>query len=226
MYIGKSIVNLFIIILFLLFVNSLAFIQLTFVIKIPIQFHHFIIPTILASIFAIIIIMFRRNAHFGKMIKYDYLTGAHSRYASELLFETEMKRYKRGKQEFSIILYDIDDFKIINDTYGHLVGDKILKELTKDIHDELRDMDTLFRWGGEEFIVLMPNTDKTNSYEIAKRLKDKVQNSDFGLEQPVTISIGVTTVLEEDQDLGKIILRSDRAMYKAKELGKNRIEVV
>ncbi len=216
--------SFFVICSFILFVNALAYIQLSFVLKIPVKIHFFIIPTILASLFGFIIIMIMRNSHFGKVLHYDHLTGARSRYASELLFETEMKRYKRDKQKFSIIFYDIDDFKHINDIHGHQIGDKILKSLSTNIKKELRDMDTLFRWGGEEFIVLLPNTGKQHSYALANNLREKVNGLDFGLKRPITISLGVTTISKNDTTIDNLIKRSDQAMYKAKRSGKNRVE--
>jgi len=135
----------------------------------------------------------------------------------------EVARYHRDKIPFSYIILDIDLFKNVNDTYGHEVGDIILKELATLIQAHTRTTDTFARWGGEEFVEILSNTTKKDALEVAKHLKDSIEKYTFSNNLKITCSFGISEFRENDtaQELMK---RADKALYKAKELGRNRVE--
>ena len=128
----------------------------------------------------------------------------------------------------SLIILDIDFFKKVNDTYGHLIGDEILKFLVKNIKLKLRDSDVLSRFGGEEFIILLSRTDIDGAKIVAQSIKEYIQSINYVDEEHsinITISIGVTQSNKDDIHMRSIVQRADEALYKAKENGRNRIEV-
>lgn len=135
---------------------------------------------------------------------------------------------KRSKKPISILMCDIDHFKRINDNYGHDGGDKILKELTKIFRSVLRESDLLGRWGGEEFIILTPDTGIDGALELAKKLNSMVADLPIAYFESVisiTISIGVTE-WEYDEDFSQTIIRADQALYQSKIAGRNRVETM
>jgi diguanylate cyclase len=156
----------------------------------------------------------------------DPLTGAYNRRAYDRNIEHEMSRYLRYKRPFSMLLLDVDHFKKINDTYGHTIGDKCLKEIIKRIKPALRETDFLARYGGEEFIVILPETDGEIAKEAAERMRSIVEKIEFLHKKEqvkITISIGVTQVMPSDETHEAIFHRTDQAMYKAKNSGRNRV---
>ncbi len=156
----------------------------------------------------------------------DPLTGAYNRRAYDRNIENEMSRYLRYKRPFSMLMLDVDHFKKINDTYGHTIGDKCLKEIIKRIKPALRDTDFLARYGGEEFIVILPETDGEIAKEAAERMRSIVENIEFLHKKElvkITISIGVTQVMPSDETHEAIFHRTDQALYKAKNSGRNRV---
>lgn len=156
----------------------------------------------------------------------DPLTGANNRRAYDRTIENEMSRYLRYKRPFSMLLLDVDHFKKINDTYGHAIGDKCLKEIIKRIKPALRDTDFLARYGGEEFIVILPETGGEIAKEAAERMRSIVENIEFLHKNElvkITISIGVTQVMPSDENQETIFHRTDQALYKAKNSGRNRV---
>jgi diguanylate cyclase (GGDEF)-like protein len=159
-----------------------------------------------------------------KEILIDQLTGIANRRALKQRLKEELQRYHRYRQNFSVLLFDIDHFKSINDRFGHWAGDKCLKELIKRIRPMLRETDFLARWGGEEFVILFPGTDIESAMGVAERLRKAIENTRFlyqRQEMGVTISIGVTEVTPEDQNLETIFNRTDKAMYVAKKKERN-----
>lgn len=126
----------------------------------------------------------------------------------------------------SILMIDIDDFKVVNDTYGHHVGDRVLKNLTVNIQSMLRATDVFARYGGDEFICLLPQTSHEQAHEIAKRVAErfgKITVGENNTNSFLNTSIGVATS-EEEVNMEELIAMADRALYKAKREGKNRIE--
>jgi diguanylate cyclase (GGDEF)-like protein len=158
----------------------------------------------------------------------DDLTRVFNRRYFLKLAEHELDRAKRYQSAFSIILFDIDNFKQVNDHYGHLCGDVVLRELSLACRTILRPFDAFARFGGEEFILLLPETDDTSALRVANRLCQFVANHvvEYKGEQiQVTVSIGVTTSRVTVDTLEDLLNRADQALYKAKQLGKNRLEI-
>jgi len=152
----------------------------------------------------------------------DPLTGISNRFKINQTLLEQIEYSKRHDTPLSIIFFDIDHFKKINDTYGHIVGDKILKDLTKLIKNNLRKYDVFGRWGGEEFIIILPNTDINQAIEVAAKLKEKIKKHHFPKVKRLTCSFGVTS-LREDDDLTSLLNRADILMYEAKKRGRDRI---
>lgn len=159
----------------------------------------------------------------------DELTGINNRRHFYELGEAEVKRALRQKSTLAALMIDADHFKKVNDTYGHAVGDLVLKDLTKTIANTLRDLDLLGRVGGEEFAVLLPSTNLTQAKEVAERLRlalaaCKVATPDDGILR-FTVSIGLAMLTNQDQQLDKLLQKADQALYLAKEQGRNRVVV-
>mgnify|MGYP005850037223 CR=1 FL=1 len=152
-----------------------------------------------------------KTLHYGA--NKDPLTGLYNRrcFYNRISYETE--KMKRTKLSLSLAIIDIDNFKIINDTYGHLEGDRVLMELAGIFKTNARTCDTVIRWGGEEFAMILPETDKNGALTFAERIRALVECSDWSYR--ITVCIGVTTVYQE-QDSDKIMYLADRALYKAK----------
>jgi len=155
----------------------------------------------------------------------DRLTGVYNRAKFEQELQVEIDKIKRyGVNTFSIVLFDVDNFKNINDTFGHLEGDTILRKLTMIVKQSLRSSDIFARWGGEEFVVLLTHTDKDNALKAAEILRHKIESTPIDAKVPaVTCSFGVCSYNDEDT-IYSMLKRADEAMYKAKKGGKNRIE--
>jgi len=154
----------------------------------------------------------------------DSLTGFYNRRKIEELLQSEIERAKRYSDPLSVVFIDIDNFKQINDTFGHRVGDEVLKRVADLIRREIRKTDFAGRFGGEEFILILPETDPQRAVIVAERIRERIEKEDFGAGE-VTVSIGVTG-LRRDDDYGSLFVRMDRAMYAAKRKGKNRVEVL
>ncbi len=157
----------------------------------------------------------------------DPLTGLFNRrYFRERLYE-EVERVKRHDECFSTFIIDIDNFKSFNDRYGHLAGDEVLKGVSKAIRDAVRSMDVVARYGGEEFAVILPHTNKKDSYIIAERIRKGVEeyrpNTD--IKEWPTISLGVAEFPHDANHIDDLINKADSAMYHAKRMGKNRVVV-
>jgi diguanylate cyclase (GGDEF)-like protein len=156
----------------------------------------------------------------------DPLTKIYNRRAYDKKAKEEMERYLRYKNIFSMMLFDVDHFKKVNDIYGHDIGDKCLKEIIKRVKPGLRATDFLARFGGEEFIVLLPETSKKESAIVAEKIRKLVEKIEFFHKKErvsITISIGVTQVKNKDKSIDDIFKRLDNAMYKAKKNGRNRV---
>lgn len=158
----------------------------------------------------------------------DPLTGLFNRrYFRERLFE-EMERVKRHGECFTAFLIDIDNFKVINDRYGHIAGDEIIKGVARTIRDAVRSMDVVARYGGEEFAVILPHTNKKDSFVIAERIRKSVEEHDpagSDLDKWPTISLGVAEYPDDAHNIEDLINKADKAMYAAKKTGKNKVVV-
>jgi len=158
--------------------------------------------------------------------KKDQLTGIFNRVTFDESVDIELERYKRYMDPFSIIMFDIDYFKNVNDTYGHEAGDRVLQGIAKCVGGVLRKTDFFARYGGEEFIILMPQTDLRKSIKVGEKLRETIQNTEFLYESnkvPITVSVGITEVKPSDTEYKTIFNRVDSYMYKAKERGRNAV---
>jgi len=150
----------------------------------------------------------------------DKLTGIFNRLKLDDLIVEQLQTYQRYKVDFSIILIDIDDFKIVNDTYGHDVGDNVLRQLAASLQTRTRVTDYVGRWGGEEFLIICPNTTAKNALIAAEYIRKSVEQEHFNQVNKITLSLGITGFIEGDT-INSIFKRADRALYKAKAAGKN-----
>ena len=158
----------------------------------------------------------------------DSLTGLyHHKYFMERLQE-EMERFKRYRHDMSLLMIDIDHFKKINDTFGHPVGDRVLREVSTLLKQISRKVDIVARYGGEEFVILLPDTKKKGALIMAERLRKSVEEMPLGDNLKVTVSIGISCCDEREKELsqGEFIEHADNALYRAKENGRNRVETV
>jgi diguanylate cyclase (GGDEF)-like protein len=160
------------------------------------------------------------NKELHILARTDSLTGIHNRYSFMRRLEAEMMRVKRFNEVFSLIMFDIDFFKRINDEYGHGVGDNVLIELVTVVNTHLREVDLFCRYGGEEFIVLLPNTSSQAAGELAERIRLTVAEHAFASVGTVMISLGVTEC-RMDRDIDELLKAVDTALYKAKDAGRN-----
>jgi diguanylate cyclase (GGDEF)-like protein len=156
---------------------------------------------------------------------FDELTGAGSRKLLYLILTQTKSHSSRHSHPISLILIDLDHFKNINDTYGHLTGDTILKTFADLLRSKIREEDTLIRWGGEEFIIVAPNTDDKQASTLAEKLRRTIEEHSFGIAQNITASFGVTHI-EPNESEEATIHRADTALYRAKENGRNCVEAV
>ena len=154
---------------------------------------------------------------------FDALTGTLNRQACELLLNQEYARVSREQETCCLALMDIDHFKSINDSYGHMVGDDVIKTLSGLLREQLRPYDTICRYGGEEFLLSLPNTDLSLAEEILERLRRDIAARDISFEQGdirVTVSCGLTS-LDTRVPLAESVRRADDALYAAKAAGRN-----
>ena len=155
----------------------------------------------------------------------DPLTGLLNRRAFEELFEHELERVHRTGGRVSVLIGDLDGFKAVNDRFGHEAGDAVLAKVADDMLKWKRKIDTPARIGGEEFAVLLPDTDERGAYLVAERLRRATHRSFAEYPMPVTISFGVATQPEHGDDLRSLLRAADRALYAAKDLGKDRTAI-
>lgn len=155
----------------------------------------------------------------------DELTGMYNRRYFQSKFEEEIIRSERYQHDLSLIMIDLDHFKQVNDTYGHVAGDYVLKEIGRAIESSIRRTDISARLGGEELAVLLPETKQSDAYEVAERIRLKIMELEFEVEQgvfKVTASLGVTTQ-SEGFVIEQMLEEADRALYAAKENGRNKV---
>ena len=154
----------------------------------------------------------------------DNLTGALNRTKFQLIIEREMEMVERYNQSLSMIMFDIDHFKRINDQYGHTVGDSVLKALADIVRENTRKTDYFIRWGGEEFMILSSGVNLNKEYKLAQKIRKVIENHDFKNVGRITASLGVVEFKDTDTE-NSFIKRADDAMYKAKKISRNRVEV-
>ncbi|MCS7234091.1 MAG: sensor domain-containing diguanylate cyclase [Synergistetes bacterium] len=150
----------------------------------------------------------------------DPLTGAYNRRYFKQRLEEEVERAKRTGRSFSLIMFDLDRFKEINDTYGHEVGDLTLKKVGRAVKERIRKTDIFARWGGEEFFILLPETDLTGAIKLAEDLRERISQIEIPHGEKVTASFGVTSYHPGDSPKD-LRTRADSLLYKSKASGKN-----
>jgi diguanylate cyclase (GGDEF)-like protein len=156
----------------------------------------------------------------------DALTGLDNRKQIMQILHDHYEYFQRYKTGFSVLMLDVDHFKSINDTYGHQAGDAVLKQIALIFRENLRNVDTAGRYGGEEFLVVLPESAEDESLQAAERIRKAVANHIFSYEDQVIrlhVSIGVSRILEPDEDEQAVVKRSDRALYRAKKGWRNQV---
>jgi diguanylate cyclase (GGDEF)-like protein len=156
----------------------------------------------------------------------DYLTGLYNRRKFEEFLGYEIKRSLRHNHQFTILMIDLDNFKYINDTYGHASGDLVLKEVTQIFGSNLRNADILARLGGDEFAVLLPETPYENGFAVVEKLRSRLESTPISLmfdQITLTASFGIAEYPDQGENIESLLTGSDLAMYKAKRAGKNTI---
>ena len=152
----------------------------------------------------------------------DSLTDTHNRYSIMKILDLEIDRAKRYNNPLTIFMYDVDHFKRVNDQHGHKVGDDVLYALTKVIKQSLRDIDIVGRYGGEEFLVIMPSTLLSDAITVAQRVCEDVSHHKFQTVDQITISIGLVE-LRSDETMDMLFMRADKLLYKSKNSGRNKV---
>lgn len=155
----------------------------------------------------------------------DKLTGIANRQRFDEAMQRTIEASKHHNTPLSLILFDIDNFKQINDTYGHLRGDDVLKTVAEISSKNIRKGDLIARWGGEEFIILQSNCPANEAAILAERIRENIQNHIHPFEQKITASFGITALTNDDES-GSFITRADKALYRAKTSGKNKVAVL
>lgn len=164
----------------------------------------------------------RLRAEFEHMASHDALTNVLTRRVFLDACEQELARCRRHGRSMALLLLDVDHFKAINDTHGHQMGDRVLIDLVERIASLLRRPDQLARFGGEEFVLLLPETTQDEAVTVAERIVAHVAQGRDGL-PPITVSIGVATNRPDEDQIDTLLARADKALYKAKDEGRNRV---
>ncbi len=165
-------------------------------------------------------------AEVEQLAKTDELTGISNRRNFYSLAEREFNLANRSKRNFALLILDIDRFKTINDTYGHPIGDEVIKYVAQECTRNLRQEDLCARWGGEEFVIFMSESDLSEAIIVANRIRDNVENQPLQINSgnvSLTVSIGVSVYHQQDENIDKTISRADKALYQAKKTGRNKV---
>lgn len=163
----------------------------------------------------------RLERELARQASHDHLTGLYNRLKFEELLELECERSRRYRTQFAVVMFDIDHFKQVNDDFGHDVGDRVLKRVADIVGQQIRRTDSLARWGGEEFMLLLPQTDLGHAVRIAEAARRRVDQASFPGPGRLTISLGVAEY-QADETVSALFKRVDKALYEAKQTGRNR----
>jgi diguanylate cyclase (GGDEF)-like protein len=192
-----------------------------------IQILFFLLVFIFGSLWSsgfILMITQRLRYDLYQQARFDILTQRPNRLSMQERLETSIAQIRRSGQSFSVFIIDVDYFKQVNDAHGHDVGDFVLREVAKRLWKTLRPQDSLGRWGGEEFLAILPDTDAQTALVIAERLRVTCMSTPFlagDANIKVTISTGVAVCSRQDADLHLLLRTADRALYRAKNSGRN-----
>lgn len=165
-----------------------------------------------------------QNKEYELMASVDSLTGLYNRYKFKQLFNSSLKTMIQRRGIMSLLILDIDHFKSVNDTYGHNIGDQVLKSIAKILQQETREIDIVCRWGGEEFVILLPTADREHAYQIAQKIRLKIEATEMEEVGHITASFGVAGVFS-DSFVEEVLEKADKALYRAKAEGRNCVRV-
>jgi diguanylate cyclase (GGDEF)-like protein len=152
----------------------------------------------------------------------DKLTQIYNRGKLDAVLHAEVRRAERYASDLSVIMLDIDHFKRVNDVFGHAIGDSVLVGVAKVLQNCIRETDTIGRWGGEEFLVILPQTGGEQAFEVAEKIRRAISSAHFTIVDHLTASLGVTSFSPEDSE-EQLLARADSALYEAKNMGRNRV---
>ncbi|RLJ71193.1 diguanylate cyclase (GGDEF)-like protein [Hydrogenivirga caldilitoris] len=194
------------------------------------ELSQYVVPFFVGSLFGLLIshlirlhrALKQKEKELKELALRDPLTGLPNRRILMDFLGFEINRANRKGTPLSIAFVDIDDFKQINDTYGHLVGDRVLKALSGILKKNLRSTDLVGRYGGEEFLIIMPETDLKTAVKVMERLRKRIEETHFEPVGRVSVSIGITELRAGD-DMNSVLGRADEKLYQAKREGKNRV---
>ena len=223
----------------ILFINFLAFGRLAkiytavyFVFVGSLMFYHLEIGIAARAVLSLFLTILVTNVFVGMIDKLhkqlveqstvDPLTGALNRRQMDMILQEAVERKRRNHTPASLLVFDVDQFKSVNDKYGHAVGDRVLKDLVSLIHGRARLLDRLFRLGGEEFMLFLPDTDGHGAFALAEEYRMLISEADFIKDRVITISIGLTE-LESGETIDEWMKRGDDALFSAKHNGRNQI---
>jgi len=154
----------------------------------------------------------------------DEKTGIYNHNFFKTVFGMEIEKAKKGKEEFCLAIVDIDFFKKVNDTYGHMIGDEVLIELARFMNSCIRKYDVLARFGGEEFLILLPETSPRRAKQIMERIRGDLWKNAMLKKYKITVSVGIARYKERD-NMERLIKRADKGLYYSKEHGRNQTTV-
>jgi diguanylate cyclase (GGDEF)-like protein len=172
------------------------------------------------------LVVTRLTGELRRMSRHDSLTGLLNRRAMEELLFAQVQRSVRAREPFAVMMLDLDHFKRVNDHYGHAVGDQALKHVSKLLRGSVREVDSLARFGGEEFVVLMPGASLVQAQPMAERLRERLCATPLVVADttvPLSISIGIAQWRGGQEDLSQLLVRADTALFQAKGQGRNRV---
>ncbi|WP_342630727.1 GGDEF domain-containing protein [Marinobacter alkaliphilus] len=170
----------------------------------------------------------RANEQLAKLSMTDRLTGLLNRGTWENLVDAEYERYRRYGQATSLVMFDIDHFKPVNDNYGHLAGDEVIRHTAQTTRNNIRQSDSAGRYGGEEFGIILPETDAENARLICERIRESIEKSTVETSAgniTYTISMGIAQLTDEPENYMQWMQKADEALYAAKESGRNKVVV-
>jgi diguanylate cyclase (GGDEF)-like protein len=185
----------------------------------------FAVPVLAGLLFGVMLAHIKiLSATLTEIAYTDSLTHIYNRLHFAHFLDVEIDKAKRYGSTFSIIFFDLDHFKVVNDKFGHLTGDQVLEKITEIVSNANRSADIFARYGGEEFIILTPETDLNGALIHAERLRSDIEKFEFKTAGHITSSFGVTEFLARSDTPETLLDRADKALYLAKEHGRNRVE--
>ena len=184
-----------------------------------------VLIVLMSSVFSNRINLYKRmqyanNKELQRLSETDELTGINARRKLDREINRWMGLARRYNHPLSLVMFDIDDLKSINDNYGHLIGDRVLSAVAEVVDRELRSSDIFARWGGDEFAILLPHTTRQQAYELAERIRDTISAHKFEQAGYITCSFGVAE-FRKDDDINSFLARADQRLYEAKTTGRD-----